>query len=481
MTSLPMSPDACYRACAGRESAWDGHFVLGVTSTGIYCRPSCPARIPRRENCRFFVTAAAAVAAGFRACLRCRPDRVPGMAGWDEGADLAARAVRLIRDGVIDDIGVKGLAARLGVGTRTLNRVLAAEVGAAAQQLNQTRRAHTARALMDQTSWSLAEIAAVSGFGSSRQFRDVMRAEFGMAPSRLRRLPSRERGEGARMRLVLRLPGARGEAARAMLGAFRAHAVAGVERVTHQDVTRLIRTEAGAVLARTDCAGRVELDLPGLAALTTAVKAVRRWLASDADPAVADQHLARDPLLAPLIAARPGLRVPGVIDGAEFAMMTVLGQLISLSAARTVAERLIRGFGEEAAGLGEQWRFAPSAEVVAEAGVDRLREELRLTRTKAGALHQLAVLVGSGLRLDPGVDRAEVRHRLLGIKGVGPWTTEFIALRALGDLDACPAGDLVLRRVLGLGATREVFARAVGWSPWRGHAIMHLWTEASYT
>ena len=481
MTSLPMSTDACYRACAGRERAWDGHFVLAVTSTRVYCRPSCPARMPRRENCRFFVTAAAAVAAGFRACRRCRPDRVPGLAGWDERADLAAQAVRLIRDGVVDEIGVAGLALRLGVSTRTLNRVLTSEVGAAAQQLNRTRRAHTARALMDQTSWSLAEIATLAGFGSLRQFRDVMRTEFGLAPSRLRRLPEEGRSDGGRMRLVLRLPGTRGAAASAMLAALSAHAVAGVEAASGEEITRLLRTDVGAVLARTNCAGRVELDLPGLAALTPALGAMRRWLAIDADPAAAEQHLAHDPLLAPLVAARPGLRVPGVVDGAKFAMLTVLGQLISLGAARTVASRFIKVFGEPAEGVGEQWRFAPDPEVVAEAGAERLREELRLTRTKSGALHQLAVLLSAGLRLEPEADRAEVRRRLLAVRGIGSWTAEFIALRALGDLDACPAGDLVLRTHLGVGTEKEVLARAERWRPWRGQAIMHLWTEASYT
>ncbi|RRD49709.1 Ada metal-binding domain-containing protein [Arachnia propionica] len=481
MTELPMSEDACYRACAARESAWDGHFVLAVTSTGIYCRPSCPARMPRRENCRFLATAAAAAAAGFRACRRCRPDRVPGWPGWDERGDLAARAVRMIRDGMIDEVGVPGVVGRLGVSSRTLNRVLQAEVGASAQQLDRTRRAHTARVLMDCTQWGLEEIALSAGFGSPRRFREVMREEFGAPPSRLPRGRGADRDEGGRMILALRLPGPRGAAATAMLGALRTHAVAGLETASQETITRLIRTPAGAVLARTGCAGRVELDLPGLAALTPALAVVRRWLASDADTAVAEHHLADDPLLAPLIAARPGLRIPGVVDGAEFAMFTVLGQLISLNSARTVQGRLVEAFGEPTEGLGGRWRFAPAPGVVAEAGADRLRAVLRLTRTKAEALQRLATVLAAGLRLDPDTDRTEARRILLGIRGIGPWTTEFIAMRALGDPDACPAGDLVLRRVLAVDSEREVLARAADWSPWRGQAIMHLWTEASYT
>ena len=239
-------------------------------------------------------------------------------------------------------------------------------------------------------------------------------------------------------------------------------------------------TPAGAALARTDVMGRVELDLPALGALAPTLGAVRRWLALDADTATADALLGCDPQLAQLVAERPGLRVPGVVDGAEFAFFTVLGQQISLAAARTVQERFITSHGRPAPGLGEQWRLPPEPAAVAEVGENGLRESLRLTRSKAATLHALAIELAGGLRVDPWTDRGETRSRLLGIRGIGAWTTEFIAMRGLGDPDACPSGDLVLQRALGLATSREVLARAEAWRPWRSRAVMHLWTKESY-
>lgn len=449
MNTLPLDEDSCYEACAGREHAWDGHFVLAVTSTGIYCRPSCPARLPRRENCRFFVSAAAAVAAGFRACRRCRPDRLPGEMGWSRREDLVGRVVQAIRDGVVDDLGVAGLSERLGVGVRQLNRIFREEVGATIHQVNRTRRAHTARMLMDHTDWRLGEIALAAGFGSIRQFNDIMRAEFGTSPRGLRRHPEPEtaRGESGRIRLTVRLPTPGMQAATAMRAALAAHAVPGVEKFESGALTRLVDTPAGAALARTDVMGRVELDLPALGALAPTLGAVRRWLALDADTVTAD---------------------------------ALLGQQISLAAARTVQERFITSHGRPAPGLGEQWRLPPEPAAVAEVGENGLRESLRLTRSKAATLHALAVELAGGLRVDPWTDRGETRSRLLGIRGIGAWTTEFIAMRGLGDPDACPSGDLVLQRALGLATSRQVLARAEAWRPWRSRAVMHLWTKESY-
>ena len=390
------------------------------------------------------------------------------------------RAVRAIRDGVFDDLGMAGLSEQLGVGVRHLNRIFREEVGATVHQVNRTRRARTARMLMDQTDWRLGDIAFAAGFGSIRQFNDVMRAEFGASPGALRRHPETARGDGGRLRLTLRLRDMGERAGSAMRGALAAHAVAGVEDFTSGMLTRLIDTPSGAVLARTGVTGRVELDLPALGALTYALSAVRRWLALDADTAVADALLGRDPQLATLVAERPGLRVPGVIDGAEFAFFTVLGQQISLAAARTVQERFIATYGSPVPELGERWRLSPDPARVAEAGVEGLREALKLPRSRAATLHALAVALSAGLRIDPCTDRNEVRSRLLAIRGIGEWTTEFIAMRALGDPDACPSGDLVLQRALGLTSSRQVLARAEAWRPWRARAVMHLWTKESY-
>ena len=480
MNTLPLDEDSCYRACAGREHAWDGHFVLAVTSTGIYCRPSCPARLPRRENCRFFASAAAAVASGFRACRRCRPDRLVGEAGPGDREDLVGRAVQAIRDGVVDDVGVAGLGERLGVGVRHLSRIFREQVGATVHQVNRTRRAHTARVLMDQTDWRLGDIAFAAGFGSVRQFNDVMRAEFGASPGELRRHPETVRGEGGRLRLTVRLPVPGVRAGTAMRAALAAHAVPGVEKFESGRLTRLVETPVGAALVRTDVMGRAELDLPAFGALAPTLGAVRRWLALDADTATADTVLSRDPQLAPLVAERPGLRVPGAIDGAEFAFFTVLGQQISLAAARTVQGRFVALYGRPVPGLGEQWRLPPDPAAVVEAGEYGLRGSVWLTRSNAATLHALAVELAGGLRIDPRADRGQTRSRLSGIRGIGAWTTEFIAMRGLCDPDACPSGDLVLQRALGLSISRQVLARAEAWRPWRSRAVMHLWTKESY-
>ena len=273
--------------------------------------------------------------------------------GWSDRQDLVGRVVQAIRDGVVDDIGVAGLGERFGVGVRHLNRIFREQVGATVQQVNRTRRAHTARALMDQTNWRLGDIAFAAGFGSVRQFNDVMRAEFGTSPGELRRCPETARGEGGRVRLTVRLPAPEKQAASAMRAALATHAVSGVEKAEPGMVTRLVNTPVGAALVRTDVMGRVELDLPALGALAPTLVAVRRWLAVDADTSTADVLLRRDPQLAPLVAERPGLRVPGVIDGAEFAFFTVLGQQISLAAARTAQERFITSHGTPISGRGD--------------------------------------------------------------------------------------------------------------------------------
>ena len=402
------------------------------------------------------------------------------MKGWDDRADLAACAIRAIRDGEADQRGIASMAKRLGVSQRHLNRVLVAEVGATAQQLAQSRRAHTARALMDQTGWQLADIAFAAGFGSVRQFNAVMRAEFGVAPSRLRRASAVERPDGGRCRLVLRMPTPGAAAGDAMRAALAAHAVPGVERVVGERIERLITTASGTAAVAVDLRGHLEVNLPGLPALTETLMVVRRWLAIDADPQPAQALLGTDPAMGRLIDARPGLRIPGAVDGGEFALFTVLGQQISLAAATTAAARMVSTFGKAAPELGAGWTIPPAPDVLAGMGPDRLRTELRLTRARAATLHAVAVLLAAGLRLDGQADRSEVRRRLLAVKGVGEWTAEFIAMRALGDPDACPAGDLVLRRALGVAGGREVRARAESWRPWRAYAVMHLWTEASY-
>ena len=467
-------PEACYRAVSGRDSRWDGRLFLGVTSTGVYCRPSCPARTPRPENCRYYPSAAAAVAAGFRACRRCRPDALPGSRDDDHRADLAARALRLIRDGEVDGAGVGGLAARLHVSERHLHRVLVEEVGVGPLRLAATRRAQTARLLIDETSLPMADVAFAAGFASIRQFNDVMRSEFGCPPSALRRRPAEtdrrpsEHGPSLTLTLRYREP----YATATVWGFLQARVVPGVEQGDAAGVLRRF-VPAGparvAVEVHPPRDGRVttRLDLPDLAALGPAVARVRRWLDLDADPGAVDAALATDPGLAPLVRRHPGMRVPGTVDGFELAVRAVVGQQVSVAGARTLLGRLVAEVGTDG---------FPPAQTVAALPPDALRAA-GLTGRRAATVHALAVEVAAGrLVLDPGADRAETRRRLLAVPGVGTWTAGYVAMRALADPDAWPAGDAVLDR-----RVRERGLDPDRWRPWRSYAALHLWTDPKET
>ncbi|GAA4162216.1 Ada metal-binding domain-containing protein [Gryllotalpicola daejeonensis] len=493
-----LDPEVAYRAASGRDPRFDGRFFLGVTTTGIYCRPSCPARKPLRRNSVFFPTAAAAVAAGFRACKRCRPDSLPGSRHWDASGDLAARAVRAIRDGAIDELGVAGLARRLSVSERHLHRILVAEVGASPVQLNRTRRAQTARTLIEQTTLPLADVAFAAGFGSVRQFNEVMLGEYGAPPSALRRpatagTGATDTGEAAAPgspasdaapTIVLRLRHRRPYDAAAMRAFQRAHAVSGMDAIADDGAfTTSVPAPHGTALATVDWGSAsdehltVRIQPAEITDLTAIVAKLRRWLDLDADPQLILDALGPDPVVGPLITARPGLRVPGSLDGPTTAMLTVIGQAVSLKAAAVFAARLVGAFG---APVGDSaLRAFPAPQVVADAGADALRE-IGLTGSRAAALHRLAEALEGGLELSPAADRAEARRALLALPGIGPWTADYIALRALGDPDAFAPGDLVLRKALGAKTEREASAIAAAWSPWRGYAAMHLWTASAY-
>lgn len=471
---------ACYRAVSSRDDRWDGRLFLGVVSTGVYCRPSCPARTPLERHCRYYASAAAAVAAGFRACRRCRPDAVPGTRDHDHRGDLAARALRLIRDGVVDEAGVGGLAARLHVSERHLHRVLLAEVGVGALRLAMSRRAQTARILVEQSRVSMTEAAYAAGFSSVRQFNDVMRAEYGCPPSALRR---REVGGSAGARREGRQPMSPGShltlslryrqpyAAEAVWAYLRARLIPGVEAMSASDVlTRGLDLPGGPgrvlVERPADGVARVMLDLSDLSDLGRVVSLVRRWLDLDADPVAVDGALCRDAGIRALVSAVPGMRVPGCVDGFELAARAVVGQQVSVSGARTVLGRLAAEFGQPG--------VFPSAQRLAAARVADLRS-VGLTERRARTLVTLACRVADGsVVLGPGGDRAEIRARLLEIAGIGPWTAHYVALRALGDPDAWPGSDLVLARRV----ERDGLAPA-RWRPWRGYAAMHLWTAES--
>jgi AraC family transcriptional regulator of adaptative response / DNA-3-methyladenine glycosylase II len=460
--------DRHYRAVQGRDRRFDGQFVTAVRTTGIYCRPSCPAQTPKPENVRFYPRPAAAAAAGFRACKRCRPDAAPGTREWDVRADLAARALRGIESGVVDDDGIPGLARRLAVSERHLHRVLVSEIGVGPLALARTRRAQTARMLIEHTALPLSTVAFSAGFASIRQFNDVMRAEFGCAPGQLRRTvpPSGEAVGTLTLRLQHRTP----YAVEPLLGWLAGRAVTGVEEVDDGAYRRVVDggmvelrpvPDAGHVVAR--------LDVDDVTTVASVVGRCRRLFDLDADPVAVDAVLGADAVLADAVARHPGIRVPGAVDGFELAARAVLGQQVSVRAARTFAARLVQRCGRPlAVPRGTLTHAFPSADAVAAADLDGLG----LTSARVRTLRALATAVASGtLALDAVSDRDDVRSRLLALPGVGPWTADYVAMRALGDPDAFPETDLVLRRVLaGLAPDH-----AERWRPWRAYAAMHLW------
>jgi AraC family transcriptional regulator of adaptative response / DNA-3-methyladenine glycosylase II len=470
-------PDRCYLAVSSRDARFDGRFVTAVTSTGIYCRPSCPAQTPKRENVRFYPCAAAAVAAGFRACKRCRPEAAPGSREWDIRGDLAARALRAIAAGALDttsvasggtgsENAVPSLAQSLHVSERHLHRVLVAEVGAGPLALARTRRAQTARLLLDATQLPVSEVAFAAGFASLRQFNDTMREHFGVPPRELRRRPVRDvPGNGAlTLRLAIRQP----YAAAALVEWLGHHLVPGLEELEDNLYRRVLPSGAVATL-------RIEADgvtlttaVDDVRALPDAVSRCRRLVDADADPLAVDDLLGRDKLLAPMVRTRPGLRVPGSTDGFELLVRTVLAQQVSLRAAHTFAGRLVQAYGKPLdAPVGSLTNRFPTSDTL----VDATFEGIGLTAGRQRTIRAVASAHASGeLTLDPSADRELTRHQLLALPGIGPWTAEYVAMRALADPDGYPGTDLILQR-------RVTPAHAERWRPWRSYAAMHLWTE----
>ena len=474
-----LDPDSCWRALESRDARFDGMFVVGVRTTAIYCRPSCPTPTrPKRKNVSFFRTAAAAQLAGLRACKRCRPDAVPGSPEWDTRGDLVGRAMRLLGDGIVDREGVAGLARRLAVSTRHLDRLLVEAVGAPPLSLARAQRAQTGRVLIETTGLSFRDVAFAAGFGSVRQFNDTIREVFATTPRELRH--TRRNGEVPRPdRLVLRLPVRTPFDGDGVTTWLRARAVPGVETPTGT-YRRALRLQGGAAvveLAPHEDHVLAAFTLCSIADLATAVQRCRRLLDLDADPLASADALACDAALSGAVRANPGRRVPGAVDGVESAVRAVLGQQISVAGARTLAGRLVALCGTA---LEDQERRLthtfPSAEAIASADLG----PVGLTRTRQRTVRELARRLASGeLVLDPGADREEARQKLLEIPGIGPWTATYVVLRALGDPDAFPAEDLGLRRAarrLGLpDDARELASHAERWRPWRSYAAHHLW------
>ncbi len=475
--------EAWARAVESRDARFDGWVYVGVTSTGIYCRPSCPTPVrPKRTNMTFWRTPAAAQAAGFRACKRCSPDATPGSPEWNRRDDLVARAVRAIDDGAVDRLGVAGLAADLGVSVRHLHRLLDAEIGAGPLALARARRARTARSLIESTDLAFSEIAFAAGFDSIRQFNDTVRQVFDRTPTELRSRGPRGGGDRHDSAVELRLPTRQPFDGRRLLDWFAVHAIAGVEEVVDGVYRRSVRLPGGpGVIELEPGDGEVcaRFHLDALGDLPQALQRSRRLLDLDADPDLIAGALATEPAMAALVAQRPGLRSPGELSPFDGAIRAVLHQQVSLASARGMAARLAAAHGTRLAQpVGGVTTVLPTPEEWAALDPD----ELGLTKSRARALVGLAGAVADGtVELEPHMDRDQAEAALLALPGIGPWTVGVIRLRSLADPDVFATGDLALQRALAaLGlpdAPGGAATTAESWRPWRSYAMHHLWAH----
>lgn len=482
---MDLDPSVSRRAVLARDARYDGRFFTCVKTTGIYCRPICPARPPKLENCIFMPTAAAAQAAGFRPCLRCRPESSPDLDAWRGTAATVSRALKLIDTGALDDGDVASLADRLEIGQRQLRRLFRQHIGAAPVSVAQTRRVLLAKQLIHQTNLSMIEVALASGFGSVRRFNETFQQLYGRPPSALRR---RTITASPAPEICLLLPYRPPYDWAAIYRFLRARAIAGVEVAENSTYSRIIelggelRGVTGSIHvahAPADSALRVIVRFPRLNALPAIIARIRRMFDLSTDPAAIDSALSGDPLLAPLVSARPGLRVPGAWDPFEIAVRAVLGQQISVKAATQLASRIVAAIGtpitasEEMLGLTHAFPPPERFNCRALAG-------LGMTSARASAIAGIAAAAVADPRLfDPRRDLPEAVARLCQLPGVGEWTAQYIAMRALGESDAFLASDVAMQRRLNRGGRRptvqEMLSRAERWRPWRAYAMLHLW------
>jgi AraC family transcriptional regulator of adaptative response / DNA-3-methyladenine glycosylase II len=476
---MPLDHEHCYAIIKSRDARYDGRFFVGVTSTGIYCRPICPARTPRKENVVFFPSASAAAEAGFRPCLRCRPETSPGTPAWDGNSALVARALQLIEEGALDKGSIDDLAGRLHVGARHLRRLFQEHLGASPITVAQTRRVHFAKKLIDETPLPLTDIAWIAGFSSVRRFNAAMQSAYKQTPSNLRRARGRMgRDEGITLRLSYRAPYNWDR-----ISAFLAHrTIPGVDEIRDGVYRRVVATgDSAGIITVQPNGNTLILCAPSILSgeLATLVERARRLFDLRADPTEIESALAHDPMLAAALdRVGSGLRVPGAWDRYETGVRAILGQQVSVISATTTAGKIAQRFGDPLPMPEDEplrWRF-PVPERLAE--ID-LAEAGLMPRQRAHAVQAFARAVADGsLPLETWSSLAELVEYLLSLPGIGPWTAHYIAMRAFGEPDAFPAGDLGLRHALGGLSEVEITARAEAWRPWRAYATLLLWMNS---
>lgn len=467
LVSMVLEDKICYRALQTRDARFDGRFFTAVKSTGIFCRPICPARTPLLRNCTFYPSAAAAAEAGFRPCLRCRPEVAPDLPAWAGTSATVSRALRLIAEGALDEDSVTRLADRLGVGDRHLRRLFLDQVGATPVAVAQTRRILFAKKLLTETALPITDVAFAAGFASLRRFNDAMHTTYGQPPRQLRKTTAEAPDGPLTLKLAYRPP----YDWTAMINFLKPRAIPGVERVAEDCYQRSVRAGRfrGVIEVRPLLAANcleVRMTLDGVQCAREVVDRTRRLFDMDADANEIGGFLGGDPLLGDLVQRHPGLRVPGAWSEFELAVRAILGQQISVAAATTLAGRIAERWGEP---LGHSdLRLFPEASVLAGADLG----SIGLTRKRAESLRGLARAAADGL-FESSPLPAE---RLCELEGIGEWTAQYIAMRAFGDPDAFPASDLVLRRAAGNLTEKELAARAEAWRPWRAYAALYLWS-----
>jgi len=483
---MDMDDDACYRALTTRDARFDGRLFVGVRTTGIYCRPICPARTPKRENVRFYPTAAAAQSAGFRPCLRCRPETSPDLAAWRGASNTVARALSLIEAGALDENDVEGLADRLGVGERQLRRLFRKHLGASPIAVAQTRRVLLAKQLIHETRLPMAEVAMASGFGSVRRFNETFQQLYDRPPVALRRLGGADESASHGEAVLLTLPYKPPYDWDAMLDFLALRAIPRVERVADGRYERSLCIGGVVGVIRVEPASKnriaVTMRFPKISALPAVIARVRRVFDLAADPVAISDHLGKDPDLAQLVARRPGLRAPGAWDGFELAIRAILGQQITVVAARGLAAKLVAAYGE------------PLPETLASEGLTHVFPTpqrlagadfaaLGMPKSRAAALTAMTEAVAADpLIFGPKRTLDEAIAALKALPGIGEWTAQYIAMRELREPDAFPAADIGLMRALADETGKrptpaELSARAEAWRPWRAYAALHLWSS----